>query len=154
MKTTALLRLGSVIWCAGTMMLIVPMVSLTELAAAAQREDSRKEAPENIKNSELKKPMSTTLTIEVLLVDPEKKQLRHPAQAATVKIQGDEESYPTDEDGKTRRLSISTGAKAIIIQPTGAKPCSVDVSVKEGNHTVTVLVENLTSVKCSLQPPV
>jgi len=144
-----------VIWCAATLMALVSMASLAELAAAAQPEDARKEAQGKTKNTEPKKETYATVTIHVRLVDPETRQLREGAQNATVKIQGEEDSYPTDKDGKTSRLVVLPGAKVIVIQLSGgAKPCSVNVPVKEGNAIVTVLVEKLPSVKCSLQPQV
>ena len=87
-----------------------------------------------------------------MLVDAKKKQSPQPVENATVKIKGDEDSYETGKDGKTRTLIILPGKKTIVIRPSGADPCNdVEVSIKEGNQVVTVLAE-MPTVKCSLQP--
>lgn len=153
MKTRALKGLGRTIWCAATLLALGPMASLAEPAAAARPEDSKGEAQGKTKTPETKKEKYATLTVHVRLVDPETKQLREGAQSATVKVQGEEESYPTDKDGKTGSIVVLPGAKVIVIQLSGgAKPCSITVPVKGGSEVVTVLVEKVPSVKCSLQP--
>ena len=149
MKIGALLKLRRAMWRTATVMALFSMVSLTAPATAAQQEKSREEAQKKTESTESKK---ASVSITVLLVDLKKKQSPQPLANATVKIKGEEHSYETDKDGKTPTFVILPGAKTIVIRPSGADPCNdVDVSVKEGNQVITVLVE-MPSVKCSLQP--
>ena len=135
--------------CTATLMALVLMASPIETATAAQRKDSSKETQDNTEKTEQKK---TSLRIAVLVVDPEKIQSPQRVKNATVKIQGEEESYAIGKDGKTQSFAVLPGAKTLVIHVSGVKPCSVDLVVKEGHQDVTVLVEMSPKVKCTLQP--
>ena len=139
--------------CTAILMALVLMASPIETTTAAQRKDSIKKTQENAEETEPKKPepKRTSLRIEVLVVD-EKVESPRRVENATVKVQGEEESYETGRDGKTQNFTVSPGAKTVIIHVSGAKPCSVNLSVKEGHQDVTVLVEMLPKLKCTLQP--
>jgi hypothetical protein len=150
MKTGTLSGLRKAIWCTVILIVLVSMASLTESATVvAQGEESTKETQKQRENTE---PQKAGLRIRVLLVDPTKKQSPQPLANAMVKIKGEEDSYETGEDGKTPTLIILPGEIPVVIKPIGADPCIVNISVKEGTRIVTVLVEILPKVKCTLQP--
>jgi len=97
-------------------------------------------------------PQKASVRVSVVGVDPSRQPPTYPVESATVKIKGEEDSYETDMDGRTRTVVILPGQKAIIVRPSGADPCNVDVVSKEGSQTVTVLVEMSPKIKCTLQP--
>ncbi len=148
MQIGVLLEVWWFMRCAATLMVLLLMASPIETATGAQRKDSSKETQENTQETE---PKKASLRIEVLVVDPEKKSSQR-VEDATVKIQGEEESYATGKDGKTRSFTVLPGARTVVIHVSSVKPCSVDLLVKEGHQDVTVLVEMLPKVKCTLQP--
>jgi hypothetical protein len=134
--------------CAAALAALVMVAPLTATATAAQRKDSSKEPQDETEKTE---PKKASLRIEVLVVDPEKKELPQRVENATVKIQGEEESYTTGKDGRTQSFTVLPGTKTAVIHASSAT-CSVEIPVKEGRQDVKVLVEKLPEVKCTLQP--
>jgi hypothetical protein len=149
MKTGGLLKLQRVIWCTATIIALLSMASLAAPATAAQEEPKK----DNQKNKETGESKKTTVRIIVLTSDPSSGQPDRPLANATVKIQGEEDSYETDENGKTRTLIISFGTIAVVIKPTGSAPCRVDASITESSQLITVIVDRLgEKAACSIAP--
>jgi len=148
MKIGVLLEVWRFMRCTAALMALALMAPSIETAIAAQQKNSSKETEDKTEKTE---PKKATLRIQVLVVDPEKKQ--SPVENATVKIQGEDPFYVTDNDGKTETITVLPGAKTVIIQVSSVS-CSVDVPVKGGNQDVKVLVEKLPEVTkpCRLQP--
>ena len=91
-----------------------------------------------------------TLTVEVLLVDPDSKQ-RHAAKAL-VRIEGAEDSQETNEKGRVKLSGISTGTVTLQIMPAGLNLCRLlDVPVAGPDQVVSVLVEKSAKGKCTRQ---
>ena len=132
MKIGVLLEVWRFMRCTAALMALALMAPSIETAIAAE-------------------PKKASLRIEVLVVDPEKKSSPQDVENATVKIQGEEESYATGKDGKTQSFTVLPGAKTVVIHVSSVT-CNVDVPVKEGHQDVKVLVEKLPQVKCTLQP--
>ena len=89
-----------------------------------------------------------TLTVEVLLVDPDSKQ-QHAAKAL-VRIEGAEDSQETNEKGRVKLSGISTGTVTLQIMPAGLNICRVlDVPVIGPDQVVSVLVEKSPKGKCT-----
>jgi hypothetical protein len=148
MKIEVLLEAWQSMRCAATLMVLVLMAPLVEVANAAQQNNSSKETQDKTEKTE---PKKATLRIEVLVMDPESKQSPQHVEDATVKIAGEEESYATGQDGKTQSFTVLPGVKTAVIHASGAT-CSVDITVKEGRQDMKVLVEKLPQAKCTLQP--
>lgn len=148
MKIGVLLEIWRFMRCTAALVALVLMAAPVETATAAQRKDSNKETQDD---TEKTVPKRVSLRIEVLVVDPEKKESPQRVENATVKIQGEEESYTTGKDGKTQSFTVLPGTKTAVIHVSGAT-CSVDIPVKEGRQDVKVLIEKLPEVKCTLQP--
>jgi len=129
-----------------SLVLIAPPI---ETATAAQQKNPSKETQDNTEKAE---PKKTSLRITVFMADPKEKQAPQRVENAMVKMQGEEESYLTGKDGKTQSFGVFPGAKTVVIQVSSVKPCSVSFPVKEGHQDVTVLVEVLPKLKCTLQP--
>jgi hypothetical protein len=147
MKTGGLLNLHRVMWCTATIIALLSMGSLTARATTAQEEPKK----DNQGNKEPRESKKTTVRIIVLLSDPNGERSGRPLANATVKIQGEEDSYETDENGKTRTVIISLGTIVVVIKPTGSAPCRVDASITESSQLITVIVDKLgEEVACSI----
>ena len=135
-------------------MALVAMASHATATAAAGQQGSPEAAEQKAKKTEGKGGSQATLKVRVLLVDAERKHAPQSVENATVKIKGGEDSYKTAKDGTTHAVPVEPGVKTLIVRVSGANPCNdVTVSVKEGEQVVTVLVEQVPEVKCSLQAP-
>jgi hypothetical protein len=90
-----------------------------------------------------------SLTVEVLLVEPDSKQ-QHAAKAL-VRIEGTEDSQETNEQGRVKLSEISTGTVTLQIMPVGLNICRLDVPVAGPDQVVSVLVEKSPKGKCTRQ---
>jgi hypothetical protein len=136
-------------WCAAALVAAFAAAALAGGAAAAQRDVPAEGTQKETKQPDPGKGKPATLTIEVLVVDPETKKERRPAEDATVSIVGIEDRYRTNDKGRTMRLEIATGKIALNIKVIGADLCKLqDVSVVGGDQVVRVLVEKTEKGKC------
>jgi hypothetical protein len=151
MQKTASMGSCKAAWCAAALAAAVAAAALTG-AAAAQRDVPAEGTKKETKQPDPGKGKRATLTIEVFVVDPEKKNERQPAEDATVSIVGIEDRYRTNDKGRTMRFEIATGKVALNIKVIGADLCKLqDVSVVGGDQVVKVLVEKSAAGKCALQ---
>jgi len=89
-----------------------------------------------------------TLTVEVLLVDPDSKQ-QHAAKAL-VRIEGAEDSQETNEKGRVKLSGIPTATVTLQIMPAGFNICRLqDIPVAGPDQVVSVLIEKSPKGKCT-----
>ena len=148
MNSAVLLVARRLMCCAAIIVPVVPLTTSITGAMAAQGEKSNRESKVKSDSGKSKK---ASLQIEVRAADSGSKQPPQPSKEAMVKIIGEEDSYTTDEKGKTQRFATMAGAKKLIVQPFGAKPCTLDVLINEGRQDLTVLVETSPKVTCTLE---
>lgn len=149
MQKPAFMRSCKSGWRTAALAAAFAAAALTGGAAAAQRDVPAEETKKETKQPDSEKERRATLTIEVLVVDPETKKERQPAEDATVSIVGIEDRYRTNDKGRTMRLEIATGKIALNIKVIGADLCKLqDVSVAGGDQVVRVLVEKSEKGKC------
>lgn len=91
-----------------------------------------------------------TLTIELLLGDPDKRNEHHPLAKAIVRIEGAEDPQDTNEKGRAKFFGIPTGKVALLILPIGLDRCRIaDVPVTGGDQVVRVLVAKSQKGTCT-----
>ena len=91
-----------------------------------------------------------TVTVEVLLVDPDSKQ-QHAAKAL-VRIEGADDSQETNERGRVRLSGIPTATVTLQIMPAGLNICRLqDIPVTGPDQVVSVLIEKSPKGKCTRQ---
>jgi len=91
MKKTAFMGSCKAGWCAAALAAAVAAALLASGAAAAQRDVPAEGTKKETKQPDPGKGKRATLTIEVFVVDPEKKNGRQPVEDATVSIVGIED---------------------------------------------------------------
>jgi hypothetical protein len=133
-------------------LLLVALLSTAPCSAPATAAQAETSAEEIQKQTGQKEPRKARVRVRVLLLDPKSKQPPRPLPKAMVKIVGEEGAPPdTDEEGMTPSLIISPRTITLVVQPSGAEPCPLELTVKQGPQTVTVLVELSPDLKCTLR---
>jgi len=153
MRITVIIGRFMVVLCAAACVAAVisgmPAGGLT----AAQREAQQEAAPKADVQVDTGQGKRLTLTVQVLLSDPAKKNDHEPAEDALVHIEGtQEEPYKTDEKGLVKLSGISTDKVTLRIKVRGADICRLqDIPVIGDDQVVTVLVEKTQEGKCGFQ---
>lgn len=118
--------------------------------AGAQPKAPTEMAPKAANLPDVGKGKHGTLTIEVLLGDPDKKNEHHPITRAIVHIQGTEEPQETNEKGRAKFPGIPTGKVTLQIMPINLDMCRLaDVLVTGSDQVVRVLVEKSRKGTCT-----
>ena len=117
--------------------------------AASKRDAATEESPKAAKSPDAEKEKRGALTVNVLLIDPDKKNKRLPAADALVRIEGSDDGYTTDDKGRAELSEIPTGKVTLHIKVIGAALCRLrDIPVTEGDQRVSVLIEKAPEGKC------
>ena len=137
-------------WPAPACLSLVVLAAVMGGVASAQSPAPADKAPRAGSHVDPGKGKRGTLTVEVLLVDPDGKQ-QHAAKAL-VRIEGAEDSQETNEKGRVKLSGISTGTVTLLIMAAGLNICRLlDVPVASPDQVVSVLVEKSPKGKCTRQ---
>jgi hypothetical protein len=148
MKTTTIGRRRGVMFCAAVLIAAGGSMAVSGVAAA-QRDASVEEIPKPAKPADAGKGKHGTLTVGVLVIDPDKKSERLPAADAVVRIEGSEEWYRTDDKGRAKLSEIPAGKVTLQIKVIGAAICRLrDVPVAAGDQLLSVLIEKAQEGNC------
>ena len=116
---------------------------------ASERNAATEESPKAVKSPDAEKEKRGALTVNVLLIDPDKKNKRLPAADALVRIEGSDDWYTTDDKGRAELSEIPTGKLTLQIKVIGAAICRLrDIPVTGGDQRVSVLIEKAQEGKC------
>jgi len=150
MMVAATIRLRrSAVWSAACLSVAVTAALMGGIAAAQQKAPTEM-APKAANPQPLGKGKHGTLTIELLLGEPDKKNEHHPIAKAIVRIEGAEDPQDTNEKGRVKFSGIPTGKVALLIMPIGLERCRIpDVPVTGGDQVVRVLVEKSQKGTCT-----
>ena len=119
-------------------------------AAVAQRDVSPEGARKEPTQPDPAAGQRKTLLINVLLVDPGKPLSRQPAARALVHVQGDDDSYETNESGQVKVSGISTDKVTLQIKAIGANVCRLqDIPVPGPDRAVNVLIDKSPKGACT-----
>jgi len=143
----AIARYGRSAWLAS----LVALVIVSPGAGVAQSPVPADRAPRPVNPAtDQGKGKRSSLTVEVLLVDPDGKPPR--AAKALVRIEGAEDPLETNEQGRVRFSGIATTTVTLQIMPVGLNLCRLtDVAVAGPEHVVSVLVDKSAQGKCMRQ---
>jgi hypothetical protein len=129
---------------------LLVLAAATGGVASAQSPVPADKASRAVNHGDPGKGKRGTLTVEVLLVDPDSKQ-QHAAKAL-VRIEGAEDSQETNDKGRVKLSGIPTGTVTLQIMPAGLNLCRLqDVPVTGPDQVVSVLVEKSPTGKCARQ---
>ena len=135
--------------CAAGAMAAMVTAALAGAVGAASRDEITDWTARVADQPDPEKAKRGTLTIEVLLVDPDRGNERQPAANATVSIEGSEDRHKTNDKGRTPRLDSSAGTVTLQIKVIGVDLCRLrDVPVIAGDQVVSVLVDKAANGKC------
>jgi hypothetical protein len=149
MKNPAFMSFCKRGWRTAALAAALATAALAGIAAAAERDVAAEATKKETKQPDSGKGKQATLTIEVFVVDPQKKIERQPAEDATVSIVGVEVRQKTNEKGRTVFVEIEPGKLELNIKVIGADLCKLQgISVAGGDQVVRVLVEKSDKGKC------
>lgn len=150
MTIAATIRFRRFAFWSGACMSVAVTAALMGGIAAAQPLAPTEVAPKAANPQPLGKGKHGTLTIELLLGDPDMKTERHPIAKAIVRIEGAEDPQDTNEKGRVKFFGIPTGKVALLIMPIGLERCRVpDIPVTGGDQVVRVLVAKSQKGMCT-----
>ena len=135
--------------CAVTCVATLATAAVTGVVSAAKGNVSIQVPAKVAEQAQPEKAKSGSVTIEVLLVDPERTSDRQPAVDAMVSVEGNEDLHRTNDKGRTTRFESSAGKITLQIKVIGLDLCKVrDVLITSGDQVVSVLVDRAHKGKC------
>jgi len=146
MKIACIIRRRGKALCAATFVAALIMGAVAERIAAAQTDIPTEGAEKETKQPDPAKEKRRTLTIDVILGE---KNGRQPAADALVRIEGTDDWFTTNEQGRTKIPEISTGKVTLQIKVIGVDMCRLPgIAFTEGDQLVSVLVDKSQKGKC------
>jgi len=123
---------------------------LASFGYTAQQDSESEKTPKENKEPSMKPAQRGVVTVEVLMIEPEKDKERRPVARAMVYIQGVEDPRETNEKGRVRFPGVPTGTSSLQVMVINLENCRLSgISVSEGEQLVGVLVDKSQKGKCT-----
>ena len=150
MKFTDTMRCFAFGICETFCAVAVIFIFLASFGYSAQQESESEKTPKENKEPNTKGAQRGAVTVEVLMIEPEKDKERRPVARAMVYIQGVEDPRETNEKGRVRFPGVPTGPSSLQVMVINLENCRLSgISVSEGEQLVGVLVDKSQKGKCT-----